>query len=339
MSKKVNPAAVGLFVTGALVILLAGLVVLGSGKFFEQHERFVVYFQGSVNGLEEGSAVQLGGVKVGSVVQMHVQFDPETNQKVVPVVIELSASRILQLSVDGVYTKDKVLSREAVAKAVEERGLRARLISKSALTGQLFIDLDFFPDDQEGYTFPGNPIDGLTQIPTTKNEIERVLESIAKSVEKLSVIDFGQLITDVNGLVVEIDEKVGELDIGGISDRAKKTLDHADATMANIDKLVTDEHLTQTFANLDSATADIKGAVAAFDGEQVSVAVAEAEEAMSQIKLAAANIAKVTTTDSTTTVRLNRALARIEEASKAIEQLADYLKRNPNALISGKKAR
>jgi paraquat-inducible protein B len=176
MSKKVNPAAVGLFVAGALVILLAGLVVLGSGKFFEKRKRFVTYFQSSANGLEVGSEVKLGGVTIGRVINMYFQFDPATGEKIIPVVFELSADRIAGLSLNEKRSKDEIFSEESIRQSIEERGLRARLMNKSALTGQLFVDLDFFPESEADYTFPGETIDGLVQIPSTKNEIQRVLE-------------------------------------------------------------------------------------------------------------------------------------------------------------------
>lgn len=339
MSKQLNPAAVGIFVAGALIISVVGLFILGAGGLFDKRGTFVVYFQSSANGLDEGSDVLLGGVKVGSVKKMMVQFDPETNAKVIPVVIELSADRIMALTGSPRYDRDSLFDEATIRMAIEEDGLRAKLMTKSALTGQLYVDLDFVRDEHESYVYPGETIDGLIQIPSMKNQIERVLESLSTSMNRLSKVDFGGLIEDVDSLVTSVEGKVGELDMQGISDRAKGTLDRADTTLGKIDELVSNEDLQAMLANLDAASGDLKGLMEGLDGDQVNVAVADAAEAMKAVKLAAANIAELTTPDAATAVRLNRTLTSISEASRSIEQLADYLKRNPGALISGKKAR
>lgn len=338
MSKKANPAAVGIFVAAAVLVLFAGLVVLGSGKLFEKRGRFVAYFQSDVHGLQEGSDVMLGGVKVGTVQSLHVRFDPETNQKVIPVVFELSADRIAEIAPGWKYGRDEILSDESVSDAVKERGLRARLMTKSVLTGQLFVDLAFFPEGTESYSFPGPTTDGLTQVPTTKNEIERVLEKIAEGLDKLSKLEINQTVDDLDRLIVEANDTISELDMQGLSDRAKKTLDEADATMASIRNLVSDEKVMSTISSIDGAASEVRKLVAAIDGENVNLAVADAQKAIDQIGRAAGNIADLTTPDAALQVRLNRTLANIEEVSRSVKDLADYLKRNPNALISGKKA-
>ena len=343
MSKKVNPAAVGLFVAGALVILLAGLVVLGSGKLFEKRGRFVTYFESSANGLEVGSEVKLGGVTIGRVVNMHFQFDPETKEKVIPVVIELSADRIAALSLDEERTKDEILSAESITRSVAEQGLRTRLMNKSALTGQLFVDLDFFPDE-EGYTFPGETIDGLVQIPSTKNEIQRVLESIAQGVEKISKIDVGNLVANIDKLIVNLDAKIADLDLKGISEKTNRTLEMADSAIVHLDELVSDKQLKETIGNLNEAVLELKNLLAAVDGEEVNLAIENAAEAMENANTAidniggaAANIADLTDPNAAGMVRFNRALSSIDEAARSLKELADFLKRNPNALLSGKK--
>ena len=66
-------------------------------------------------------------------------------------------------------------------------------------------------------------------------------------------------------------------------------------------------------------------------------AVKKAGDAMDNIDAAAGNIAELTTPDAAIAVRLNRTLASIEEVSRSIKALSDYLKRNPNAILAGKK--
>ena len=44
MARKSNPALIGAFVVGALVLAVAALVVFGGGKFFHDTQTLVAYF-------------------------------------------------------------------------------------------------------------------------------------------------------------------------------------------------------------------------------------------------------------------------------------------------------
>ena len=55
MSKSANKKAIGAFVVIAIALAVAAIIVLGSGKFLVQRDRYVSYFQGSVKGLRVGA--------------------------------------------------------------------------------------------------------------------------------------------------------------------------------------------------------------------------------------------------------------------------------------------
>ena len=67
MSKQVNNKMVGGFLVTALALLVVGVMVFGSGRFFEKTVTRVMHFQGAIKGLTIGSPVLLKGVKVGTV--------------------------------------------------------------------------------------------------------------------------------------------------------------------------------------------------------------------------------------------------------------------------------
>jgi ABC-type transporter Mla subunit MlaD len=62
MSRRANPKIVGGFILAAIGLLVAAALVFGTFTFFEVTRRFVVFFQGSVDGLTQGSAVLFRGV-------------------------------------------------------------------------------------------------------------------------------------------------------------------------------------------------------------------------------------------------------------------------------------
>lgn len=89
MSKPVNKTVIGIFVVVALALVVLAVLVLGSGKFFKHNTKIVMYFKGSVKGLSVGSPVSFRGVKVGSVTEIKMLFDPKDLSVMIPVYAEL----------------------------------------------------------------------------------------------------------------------------------------------------------------------------------------------------------------------------------------------------------
>jgi paraquat-inducible protein B len=87
---KLSPTIVGVFVIGAIALGVLALLSFGGLHFFSQPQRFVVYFDESVHGLDLGSAVKLSGVRIGHVVDLNVRYDARSNHSQVGVVCELS---------------------------------------------------------------------------------------------------------------------------------------------------------------------------------------------------------------------------------------------------------
>ena len=62
MAKQANRMMIGGFVVIAVFLLAASVAIFGSGKLFKQTEKFVLYFDGSIKGLNVGAQVLLQGV-------------------------------------------------------------------------------------------------------------------------------------------------------------------------------------------------------------------------------------------------------------------------------------
>ena len=137
MSKKANKTLIGAFVVGAVILLILSLVVFGSGKFFSRTIKYVLFFEGSVKGLAIGAPVTFKGVKIGTVKDITLVYDPHIRFAFIPVIIETEPDRI----------KGAPLNRDRKnLQFLIDTGLRAQLEIQSFLTGQLAVTLDFFPD-------------------------------------------------------------------------------------------------------------------------------------------------------------------------------------------------
>ena len=71
-----NQAIIGAFVIGAVLLAVVGVVVFGSGKLFKKVDNFVLYFEGSVKGLNIGAPVTFRGVRIGSVTGITLRANP-----------------------------------------------------------------------------------------------------------------------------------------------------------------------------------------------------------------------------------------------------------------------
>jgi paraquat-inducible protein B len=187
MSKKANKTVIGLFVVGALVLLLIGIVVFGSGALFKRTNKFVLYFDGSVKGLSTGAPVMFRGVSIGTVKDISLIYDSKAGTIMLPVIVEIEQGRIKGAPSFGELGGGKKMI---------DLGLRGKLEVQSFLTGQLMISFDFYPDKPaplrgimnqypELPTLPISPdiFDLMNEIPI--KEIARNLEATAKGINKL----------------------------------------------------------------------------------------------------------------------------------------------------------
>ena len=125
------------FVVGAVALLIVAVLVFGSGALFSQSHKYVLFFNGSVKGLSVGAPVIFRGVKIGNVVSINLVYDEQTQDVLIPVVIEVELSRVMGIAEKPGYPD--------YVKFIKQ-GLRAKLEIQNFITGQLMIALDFYPD-------------------------------------------------------------------------------------------------------------------------------------------------------------------------------------------------
>src|SRR5262249_3736648 len=134
MAKRSNPKLIGVFVVGAIVLVIAGVLAFGGMQLFTQKGKFVLFFQGSLAGLNVGSPVTFRGINIGSVTNVVIQYDIATQHLRIPVFIEIDPT---ELQVYG-GERNPIKNLQALVK----RGLRAQLQTVSLVTGQTSINFD-----------------------------------------------------------------------------------------------------------------------------------------------------------------------------------------------------
>src|SRR5262245_18616868 len=161
MSRQASPTTIGVFVLGAFLLLLAGIVVFGSGKFFADSIKVVMYFEGDLSGLDTGASVAFEGVPIGTVTDLGVVLNPQDLSARAPVVVEIRRDHLRIIGGDSALPSHG----QALKPMVEEKGLRAQLQSESLVTGQKFIQLAYYPESTPRQ-FVTDPLTNLPEIPT-----------------------------------------------------------------------------------------------------------------------------------------------------------------------------
>src|SRR4030095_5185415 len=146
MSKKINTTSIGLLIVHGVALGVIGLLLFSSSKMFSKSHDIIVYFNESLNGLNEGAPVKYRGVTVGSVKRVMARFNQATNDNAMPVILEIEDKLVHQRLGDAAgelyyagATDERI--REARIKA----GLRASLQTESLVTGVLYVDIQISP--------------------------------------------------------------------------------------------------------------------------------------------------------------------------------------------------
>ena len=319
-----------MFVIGAFALLIIALLTFGGVNFFAKPQRFVVYFDESVHGLNLGSSVQLRGVPVGRVVDLNVHYDGKTHQSVVAVVCELSKNKVTDSKGAAINVSDR-----AELQTLVDHGLRARLDVQGLATGLLFVELEFLnPKD-----FPADT--RITElkyvvvpyVPSAISEFQTNLTEILNDIKK---VDFAGIGREVKQLLVDAHRQLDGLDLKALVVQWQKA-------GASVDALVSSAETKQTLVNLNATLIDLRAVLARLDnqiasnGTELKATLTQTKETLASFNAAAESARRFISAQSGLGPDVNHALAQLSDAAEAVQRLAEFLERNPQALISGKR--
>jgi paraquat-inducible protein B len=302
-------------VVGDIVLIIVAILVLGSGKFFEKRYIFVMFFEGSVNGLNVGAPVTFKGVKIGTVKDIQLRFNVDDKIMKIPVYVEFDPGAIVR---EGAFLPEN-LPRNM--NALIDRGLRATLQMQSLITGLLMIELDFYPDKPAKLT--GYEI-GYMEIPTISSGLDQMLKKVEKIpldelVRKLTsaiegidrTINSPKLTESINSMSIamkDIEQIMNKInnDIGPITKGVNETVRDVQKLVQNLDSRV-----TQLSSDLDRT-------------------ITAATGTLQELQQTAAG-------ESPLSYRLAAALEDLSAAARSLRELTDTLERNPESLLRGKR--
>ena len=154
-------------------------------------------FQQSVRGLTVGAPVDFRGIVIGDVTSIGMEYDAPRKDFNMLVSIRIFPSRLLSLSRNLTAEKLHQLKLDKMV----QHGMRAQLRSGSLLTGQLYVALDFFRDAKPAQLGLQQGINVLPTMPGDLEELQGVLQRIARKLDKVPFDSIGQ---ELDGTIKEL---------------------------------------------------------------------------------------------------------------------------------------
>ncbi len=326
MNKKISPTLIGGFVLGAVALIIVAVIAFGSGRMFRKTKEFVVFFGGTVNGLNIGAPVKFRGVEIGSVKNILLQLERDVEVHRIPVLFEVDLDKITSRGAAGTILEDPNALKAAI-----DQGLRAQLRTESLVTGVLYIGIDLFPGTAVKFVQPARS--KYTEIPTVPTALERVELTAGEILAKLSEVDFKGMMDSVSRTVDGVGQLVNSPALKSALQRLDQTVPRIDEAIVEIRKMTTslDGNITSLSVNLQQTSDEARGAMqqAALTMKQTDAALKEAEAAMT-------NIRGISDPDSVAFYELGRSLREVSAAARSLRLLSNSVERNPRSLIFGK---
>jgi paraquat-inducible protein B len=329
MSKPVNQTVIGIFVVVAIALVVAAVLVLGSGKFFKHNQKFVMYFQESVKGLSVGSPVDFRGVKVGTVTDIKMLFNPKDLSMIIPVYVEIEEGSFEAVQGgQSLRAFKKLHSMKDLAQELVKHGLRAQLEMQSIVTGQLMVSLDFHPDK------PATPVGADHRYPEIPTIPSSSLQQLSQRVAKLPI---EETFEKLNAAIGGIEKLVDSPETAGTIKAIRQAVDETRSLAHNLDNQV--NPLAARMTDLATQVQALAGHIDNQIGPMAYSVTKAADEADITLKKAQATmgtIEELTGEDSPVSYRLGKALEDLASAARSLRLLADTIQHQPNAVIFGK---
>ena len=259
--------------------------------------RLVMYFNSSVRGLSPGAPLEFKGIRIGSVLDVKLEFNPDDTSFRIPVLVEIEPDRII----DRTAVDDDSAAR--MFQVLVDRGLRARLSTGNLLTGKLYVDLNMYPETEAVYH--GDRSTPYPELPTITGAIEAITESLQMFVSKLETINVEEMGNDILGI-----------------------LDGANV-------LLNTEEGDQTVTDLQASMRALKNILRDIESADLEETISSANNVLGNVDNTLAMLDGVLTPNSPLQYNVIQVASELEETARALRSLVEMLERQPQSLIFG----
>lgn len=260
--------------------------------------QFVMYFNGSVRGLNPGAPLEFKGIQIGKVLDIRLEFNSKETSFRIPVLVEIEPDRIVD------RTAEPDTSATAMLQTLVDRGLRARLSTGSLLTGQLYVELNMYPGTEAVYAGDNTTLN--PELPTIPGAFEAMTESVQTFVSKLETLDV---------------EAMGENILGILS---------------GANDLVNTAESEQTVTDLQASMRALKNVLRDVESADIKETIISAKSMLKNLDDTLTKVDGVLTPNSPLQYNILQVTSELEETARALRSLVEMLERQPQSIIFGR---
>jgi len=341
MGKQASKTVIGAFVVGAVALAVAGVAVFGSGKFFSERARFVMFFDGSLKGLQVGSPVVMNGVKIGQVTDIYMMVDPASLKFFTPVYVEIEPDKIRVSGQEKATARTLMTTKYRYYGMLREKGMKAQLVLQSFVTGQLLVSLGLYPDKPIRLVGLVKDVPEIPTVPTALEEMQKTIENVP----------IREIAAKLDNVMIGIDRIVNSRELqrtfanmekaSGNIDRLAKRLDsQVEPLSADVRRTLEEVQGTLAFARETLAQAEkslaFKEGVPGQVAESVLMTLASARSSLDESHKALVEAQGLTSQSAYLGYEVGSTLEEMKSLSRAMRSMMDYLERHPESLIRGK---
>jgi phospholipid/cholesterol/gamma-HCH transport system substrate-binding protein len=301
MVRHVSSRALGLFVTVGVILGVVAIIWVGASKYFEKGDRYVTYFNESVQGLQQDSAVKYRGVDVGRVEGIRVAPD----------------NRLIEVVM-------KIRLREEVEKN------NVAYLRVVGITGIVFIELDR-RDPEEPDLSPR--IDFASEypiIPSRPSQLRQIFSGIDEIVEKIKQVDLEGLSKSITHSAKAAEDLLAGPRTQKVLANLESISVNLDQTMARVEKITAEGNLEGIVGETRAALVEARSLIAATRDELKALRLAETAEKTTRV------VDTLSRTSRTTARDLQIMSDNMKRSSETLERLVERLESNPSDLLFSK---
>ena len=319
MSKRANPVLIGGFVVGTVALIILFAVLTGNGKL-SRHDRvrYELVYNTSIKGLNVGAPVTLRGVKIGEVVMIKARYYADRHDVLNSVYVDIYPDSVVQE--DG-------SDEENLPERLIQQGFGAQLKPQSLLTGLLYIELDFYPDQASSITVKTD----YPQIPTVMSD----LETFSKDVDDM----------DLPGMVSDLREVINNLKAVTASNEAQNLASTLNQALVSFDTM--SREVGNSFSAMSKQFVPMAKDIRLLSDNmnrhlpetvsQLNQAIIEMQKSLVAMQDTATQMQDILDPQSPMFYQFQQSSKDISKAARAIDYLAEMLEQQPSAIWSGRK--
>lgn len=324
MNDKPKYFLLGCFVLMGVGLLIVGILIFGGGQMFAKKTFCETYVDGSVQGIDVGTAVKFRGVTIGRVQSIDFTFN----------LYDLQNQNQVQNYVAIVMEIDRPVSPGffdanmggALEKNIRE-GLRAR-IQPQGITGLNFLDFGYV----DPLRYP--PIKVAWKpyhfyIPYAPGEITSFLDSINNIMKEIEDLKLGEFTKSGQELLTNLNKAVVDARIGEVSTDLREVVAALQSSIDGAKVAEVSSDLRTLIDQLQRAIADAKVADVSSDLRNLLSGLQSSNDRLEQI------LKNLVPASDINPEQLQEVVANASAISENLLQMSQAIKRRPSLLLWG----